>query len=57
VRSPQPMQDINLAISCMRLLSAHLDEWLPADPAAPAASGPSAAAQELTDAQVRCGVL
>ncbi|MEW5311652.1 MAG: hypothetical protein WDW38_003348 [Sanguina aurantia] len=27
VRSPLPMQDINLAVSCMRLLHAHLDEW------------------------------
>ncbi|MEW5299252.1 MAG: hypothetical protein WDW36_002285 [Sanguina aurantia] len=27
VRSPLPMQDINLAVSCMRLLRAHLGEW------------------------------
>jgi len=36
VRAPLPMQDINLAASCMRLLEAHLDDFLKA---------------ELTDAQ------
>lgn len=27
VRPMLPMQDINLAASCMRLLEAHLDDW------------------------------
>ncbi len=27
VKAPLPMQDINLAVSCMRLMEAHLDEF------------------------------
>lgn len=43
IRNPLPMQDINLAISCMRLLHCHLD---------PDFSSPdSATLKELTDQQ------
>jgi len=34
VRSPLPMQDINLVSSCMRLLEAHLDDFKGEDPLA-----------------------
>nr|8GLV_Kg Chain Kg, DHC_N2 domain-containing protein [Chlamydomonas reinhardtii] len=49
VRSPQPMQDINLVASLMRLLECHLDEYrsdLPAD-----APPPVVNIKELTDPQ------
>eukprot|EP00955_Chlamydomonas_euryale_P005823 62050-Chlamydomonas_euryale.AAC.1 len=42
LRQPQAMQDINLVVSLMRLLTAHLDDF--ADPA-------SEALRELSDAQ------
>lgn len=61
VRSPQPMQDINLVCSLMRMLECHLDDFKVVDAnaaaAAAAAGGTAASAptiniKELTDQQL-----
>ncbi|KXZ48211.1 DHC-9 protein [Gonium pectorale] len=49
VRSPQPMQDINLVSSLMRMLECHLDEFKPEQPAGVPAV---VVVKDLTDAQM-----
>lgn len=44
IRNPLPMQDINLVVSCMRLLHTHLDEF----------KAGGVALKELSEAQVGC---
>ncbi|GFR45764.1 hypothetical protein Agub_g7181 [Astrephomene gubernaculifera] len=52
IRSPQPMQDINLVSSLMRMLECHLDEFKAESPAGGAAAPAAVSIKDLTDPQM-----